>query len=182
LVNIETAQKTISKRDSFIQHQERQQGVAARTQAYEKENEMGANKQREEHPDRKILPISDSSDVGVRSSFKLPISTSSSKIEAIETTPELLISSHKRLKYMKAASQKVTLQRLQEVWDSNVDDIFKEVEAEKQWWLHMAYEKLRRNAWQISSSPEEREISSKLGTDGNNALLLYHNQGKSSLF
>lgn len=143
---------------------------------------MGAIGLPEEPPSHKLLPTIASSDVGVPSSFRLPVSTSSSKVQVVETSLEHLATSRRKIKYMESASQKVTLQRLQEVWDNNVNDVFQEVEAEKEWWLYMSYEKLRRIVGQTSASPRalEGEISPDSGTEGHNVLFLYHNQRKSA--
>lgn len=85
---------------------------------------------------------------------------------------------------MKYASQKVILQRLQEVWDDPMDEHFDEVEVEKEWWLYMAWEKLRKKS---EPNPEsslviEERSSLELGVGAQNLLLLYHTQRKLSMF
>lgn len=145
---------------------------------------MGALGLPENRPGYNLTPEIVSLDVEVPSHARIPVFTSNSKFKAAETSPALATSSQRRLNYMKSASQKVTLQRLQEIWDNTLDDVFEEVEAEKEWWLYMAYEKLRKEAGQISEPvwAIEGKKSPESGTEAQNVLFLYHSQRKSILF
>jgi hypothetical protein len=173
--NINTIQKPLSKSAFPALLQERQSEAVTQIQDCEEKSEVRAIG---------LPPTIVSSDVGGPSRSQPPLSTSNPEIKVAITSPALLASSRRRLKYVESASQKVTLQRLQEIWDSNVDDVFEEVEAEKEWWLYMAYEKLKWKSGQPSQSPRaiEGEISSEPEIEAHNVLFLYHNQRKSVLF
>lgn len=127
---------------------------------------------------------------GFSSDGELPNSTSTGYTTSDYTRlvtvrhPAFVIASQRKLRFMNMANRKVILQRLQEKWDTATEDILKEIEQDKEWWLYTAYEKLRSET-EVPLKPAglgEGNGLDGLDGDGENVLFLYHTQRESNLY